>query len=148
MLRQIMAKIIDGTENSLISLDRLKTDTGYAAALEVLPDKWVSSHMVKRFFKKFIGQKYKSYQNLLHKLFVWRLIQERPSVIVLDIDTMVLLNDDAQKRHGVDVTYKKKRGYSRTVPIILTCDSGFLDEKNFKYFEDTLQINYICYGKL
>ncbi len=39
MLRQIMAKIIDGTENSLISFDRLKTDTGYAAALEVLPDK-------------------------------------------------------------------------------------------------------------
>ena len=192
MLRQIMAKMIDGTENSLISFDRLKTDTGYAAALEVLPDKLVSSHMVKRFFKKFIGQKYKSYQNLLHKLFVWRLVQERPSVIVLDIDTMVLDNDDAQKRHGVDVTYKNKRGfqplqitwggrivsaffrrgsahsnhgsdvqrivkvlverirngYSRTVPIILTCDSGFLDEKNFKYFEDTLQINYICYGKL
>jgi len=24
---------------------------------------------------------------------------------------MVLLNDDAQKRHGVDVTYKKKRGF-------------------------------------
>jgi len=111
MLRQIMAKMIDGTENSLISFDRLKTDTGYAAALEVLPDKWVSSHMVKFFFKKFIGQKYKSYQNLLHKLFVWRLVQERPSVIVLDIDTMVLLNDDAQKRHGVDVTYKKKRGF-------------------------------------
>jgi hypothetical protein len=34
------------------------------------------------------------------------------------------------------------------VPIILTTDSGFMDEKNFKYFEDVLKIFYICYGKL
>lgn len=192
MLRQIMAKMIDGTENSIISYDRLKNDAGYASALEVSTDDLVSSHMVKRFFHKFNGLKHKAYRTILQELFVWRLIQERPSVIELDMDTMVLDNDDAQKRHGVDLTYKKKRGYhplqitwegrivsalfrrgsahsnhgsdvqrimkelverirhsySRNVPIIVTCDSAFMDETNFKYFEDILQINYVCYGKL
>jgi len=101
-------------------------------------------------------------------------------------------NDDAKKRHGVDVTYKNKCGfqplqltwqgkivdalfrrgsahsnhgndvkqmmtrivklirtrYRQDVPIVLTTDSGFMDEKNFKYFEEVLKIVYICYGKL
>ena len=140
--------------------------------------------MVKRFFYKFNGLKHKAYRTILQELFVWRLIQERPSVIELDMDTMVLDNDDAQKRHGVDLTYKKKRGchplqitwegrivsalfrrgsahsnhgsdvqrimkelverirhgYSRNVPIIVTCDSAFMDETNFKYFEYILLI--------
>jgi len=105
---------------------------------------------------------------------------------------MVLDNDDAKKRQGVDVTYKKKCGfqplqitwcgkivdalfrrgsahsnhgsdvktmmkdivtlirtrYCPNVPIVLTTDSGFMDEKNFNYFEDVLKIFYICYGKL
>jgi hypothetical protein len=38
--------------------------------------------------------------------------------------------------------------YRQDVPIVLTTDSGFMDEKNFKYFEDVLKIFYICYGKL
>jgi len=38
--------------------------------------------------------------------------------------------------------------YSPDVPIVLTIDSGFMDEKNFNYFEDVLKIFYICYGKL
>lgn len=192
MLRQVMAKMIDGSDNSIKEFDRLKKDEGYAAEIEIGKEDMVSSHMVKRFFRKFTGVKYRIYRKVLQELFVWRLHITQPSVIVLDMDTMVLDNDDAKQRHGVDVTYKKKCGfqplqitwkgkivdalfrrgsahsnhgsdvkhmmreivklirtrYNPDVPIILTTDSGFMDEKNFKYFEDVLKILYICYGKL
>ena len=35
----------------------------------------------------------------------------QPSIIILDIDTMVLDNDGAKKREGVGVTYKNRCGY-------------------------------------
>jgi hypothetical protein len=41
-----------------------------------------------------------------------------------------------------------RKYYRKDVPIILTCDSGFLDEKNFQYFNATLGICFICFGKL
>lgn len=192
MLRQIMAKMIDGSDNSIKGFDRLKKDEGYAAQIEIKKEDMVSSHMVRRFFRKFTGAKHGIYRKVLQELFVWRLQITQPDVIVLDMDTMVLDNDDAKQRHGVDVTYKKKCGfqplqltwkgkmvdalfrrgsahsnhgndvkhmmrkivqlirtrYNPDVPIILTTDSGFMDEKNFKYFEDVLKIFYICYGKL
>ncbi len=192
MLRQIMAKMIDGSDNSIKGFDRLRKDEGYAAQIEIKKEDMVSSHMVKRFFRKFTGVKHGIYRKVLQELFVWRLEITQPDVIVLDMDTMVLDNDDAKQRHGVDVTYKKKCGfqplqltwkgkmvdalfrrgsahsnhgndvkhmmrkivqlirtrYNPDVPIILTTDSGFMDEKNFKYFEDVLKIFYICYGKL
>lgn len=129
---------------------------------------------------------------ILNTLFTWRLQIEKPEKIVIDIDTMVLNNDDAKKRHGCDVSYKKCKGfqplqitwnnlvidahfrrgsahsnhgndvkkalkrivdlirkqYRKDVPIILTCDSGFLSEKNLEYFDKTLGILFICFGKL
>ena len=192
LLRQVMAKMIDGSDSSIKGFDRLKQDEGYASEIEVNKQDMVSSHMVKRFFRKFTGTKYKLYRKVLQELFVWRLHITRPSLILLDMDTMVLDNDDAKKRHGVDVTYKNKCGfqplqltwqgkivdalfrrgsahsnhgddvkqmmtgivklirtrYRQDVPIVLTTDSGFMDEKNFKYFEGVLKILYICYGKL
>jgi hypothetical protein len=192
LLRQVMAKMLDGSDSSIKGFDRLKQDEGYASEIEVEKEDMVSSHMVKRFFKKFTGIKYKIYRKVLQELFVWRLHITQPSVILLDMDTMVLDNDDAKQRQGVDVTYKNKCGfqplqitwngkivdalfrrgsahsnhgndvkymmteivklirtrYRQDVPIVLTTDSGFMDEKNFKYFEDVLKIFYICYGKL
>ncbi len=115
----------------------------------------------------------------------------RPIEIVLYLDSMVMDNDDALKRHGVEPTYKKKKGfhplhiiwngiivdaifrggskngnagntvvnmvtdlvhlirseYSETVTIILRCDSGFFDEKNFNTFDD-LNIGFIASGKM
>jgi hypothetical protein len=100
-------------------------------------------------------------------------------------------NDDAKKRHGVQPTYKKKKGfqalhiiwnrmivdalfrggskngnhgntvvnmvsrlvelirteYRQDVTIILRCDSGFFDEKNFSAF-DALNILFISSGKM
>lgn len=192
LLRQVMAKMIDGSDSSIKGFDRLKQDEGYASEIEVKKEDMVSSHMVKRFFRKFTGTKYRVYRKVLQELFVWRLQIRQPSLILLDMDTMVLDNDDAKKRQGVDVTYKNKCGfqplqlswqgkivdalfrrgsahsnhgndvkemmrgmvklirtrYRQDVPIVLTTDSGFMDEKNFRYFEDVLKILYICYGKL
>ncbi len=192
MLRQIIAKMIDGTSSSIVEFDRLKQDEGYAAVLELSQEDMVSSHMVKRFFAKFRGMKHRIYRKVLHRLFVWRLWIEKPSLIVLDLDTMLMDNDDAKKREGVDVGYKKKlcfqpiqatwngvvvdalfrRGsahsnhgddvkcvvskvvnlirsqYSQNVAIVVTMDSGFLDQKNFRFFEENLKIGYVCYGKL
>jgi len=192
LLRQVMAKMLDGSDSSIQGFDRLQQDEGYASQLELKKEEMVSSHMVKRFFRKFTGVKYKVYRKVLQELFIWRLNITKPNIIVMDLDTMVLDNDDAKQRHGVDVTYKNKRGfqplqltwggkivdalfrrgnahsnhgndvkktmkeivklirtrYSPDVPIVLTIDSGFMDEKNFNYFEDVLKIFYICYGKL
>jgi hypothetical protein len=60
MLRQIMAKMIDGSDNSIKGFDRLKKDEGYAAQIEIKKEDMVSSHMVKRFFRKFTGVKHGS----------------------------------------------------------------------------------------
>ena len=39
------------------------------------------------------------------------------------------------------------RRFYRDVPIILDTDSGFLDDQNFRFFEERLGIGYICGGK-
>ena len=52
ILRQVVAKMMDGSDLSIQGFDRLRQDEGYAAALEVNREEMVSSHTVKRFFKK------------------------------------------------------------------------------------------------
>ncbi|WP_319409377.1 hypothetical protein [uncultured Desulfosarcina sp.] len=47
----------------------------------------------------------------MQPLFLNRLKITRPDVIELCIDTMVMDNDDAQCRHGVKPTYKRKMGF-------------------------------------
>jgi len=153
-----------------------------------------SSHQIKRFFRKLMDNNIGNniYRKILHKLFIWRLRIEKPEVIILGVDTMVMDNNDAKKREGVEPTYKKRKGYqplhiswesylvdvifrngkchsnhgtdftdsveditklirknySSEVPIIVVCDSGFLDEKAFEYFEEELKIGYIITGKM
>jgi len=192
IIRQILLFFINGSHKAISGFDLLKKDEGYASVLEVAQEDLLSSHAVKRFFKKFTYLRCDILRKVLNALFIWRLHIEKPEKIVVDIDTMVLNNDDAKKRHGSDVTYKKCKGfqplqitwgnliidahfrrgsshsnhgndvkkalkrivslirkhYSKDVPIILTCDSGFLDEKNFEYFDKTLGILFICFGKL
>jgi len=192
MLRQILAFFIDGTYKAISGFDSLKQDAGYAAALEIKRDSLVSSHSVKRFFKKFTFPKSAVFRMILNQLFIWRLKVEKPDSIVVDMDTVVLNNDDALTRHGVSPTYKNVKGfqplqltwnnmvidamfrrgsahsnhgndviesmtrivnlirnnYSKDVPIILTCDSGFLDENNLHYFHTVLNILFVCNGKM
>lgn len=40
------------------------------------------------------------------------------------------------------------RRFYKDVPILVLLDSGFMDQKNFNYFEKQLKIFYICTGKL
>ena len=112
-IKQILAYFIDGTYMCIESFNELKKDKAHTSLLENSEEEMASSHQIKRFFRKFmlnnIGNNI--YRKILHKLFLWRLRIEKPKVIILGIDTMVMNNDDAKKREGVEPTYKKKKGY-------------------------------------
>ena len=110
-LKQVFAFIIDGTNTSISYFDQLKTDEGYAAILETNTGDMASSHQIKRFFQKLSIISNLIFNKILHELFVWRLKIERPNIIFLGIDTMVLDNDGAKKREGSEATYKKKKGF-------------------------------------
>ena len=111
--KQMLAFFIDGTDLSIAGFDRSKQDSGYAAVLENPSKEMASSHQIKRFFRKLMNNWITNgiYRKILHELFIWRLKKEHPSIIVLGADTMVMNNNDAQKREGVEPTYKKKKGY-------------------------------------
>jgi len=192
IFRQVLSFFLDGSSRHLTYFDQLKEDEGYAASLESNPAQLCSSHSIKRFFQSFSFLRNRLFRQLYHKMFLWRLKLEKPDILVLDIDTVVLDNDDAKKRHGVSPTYKKKKGfqpflvkwdryivdavfrggkkhsnhgdtvknsldflvrlvrtsYRSDIPIIVTCDSGFFDQKLFNFFENELGILYVCSGKM
>lgn len=190
-IKQITAFFIDGTDMSITGFDRKRNDESYAAVLESTKEEMASSHQMKRFFRKFATVNNFVFRKILSRLFIWRLKLEKPEIILLQADTMVLDNDDARKREGCEPTYKKKKGFQplhltwgpylidvvfrsgskhsnhgkdfikaverivkiirrhyKDVPVILNTDSGFMSEKNFRYFEEELRIHYICTGKL
>jgi hypothetical protein len=192
IFKQVLSFFVDGSSRHLTYFDQLKEDEGYAASLESDVAQLCSSHSIKRFFKGFSFLRTRLFRRLYQRIFLWRLRIEKPEVLVLDIDTVVLDNDDAKKRWGVSPTYKKKKGfqpflvkwdryiidavfrggkkhsnhgetvknslgyivrlvrngYGTDIPIIVTCDSGFFDEKLFDFFEDQLGILYVCTGKM
>lgn len=189
-IKQLLAHFIDGTDMAISAFDRRKEDGAYAGILENFKTDMASSHQIKRMFRKLLAVPDRLYRKILHRLFLWRLRVEKPSVIILFADTMVLDNDDAQKREGVEPTYRRKRGFQplqiswgpyvvdvlfrrgdthsnhgcdlikaitkltrlirdhyRDVPIVVLTDSGFLDDTNFRFFEERLKIHYVCVGK-
>lgn len=111
LFKQVFCFFLDGTSRHLVRFDQLKKDAGYAAAIEETVEEMASSHAVKRFFKSFSWIASRLFREILRQLFVWRLRIEQPSVIELTIDTMVMDNDEALKRHGVQPTYKKVKGF-------------------------------------
>lgn len=190
-MKQLLAHFVNGTDLSMTEFDRRKQDDAYAAVLENTPEEMASSHQMKRFFRKFLLLGNWLYRKILLALFLWRLLIEKPKIIVLFGDTMILDNNDAKHRQGVTPTYKKKKGfqplhlcwgryivdvlfrqgsdhsnhgddfikmvarvvkfirrfYNTDIPIILGSDSAFLDDKNFRFFEERLKIFYICGGR-
>jgi hypothetical protein len=192
IFKQILCFFLDGTSRHLTYFDHIKKDDGYAATIETKESDMASSHVIKRFFGGFFWWFGNSFRRILkNKLFVWRLKIEQPDEIRLFIDTMVMNNNDADKRHGVQPTYKKVKGfqplqiiwngkivdaifrggkkngnfgnvvvnsidglvklirreYRENVTIILECDAGFFDEKNFSEF-DSMDIGFIATGKM
>ena len=109
--KQLFCFMLDGTSRRLTHFDSLKKDDGHAGAIEASPEDMLSSHSVKRFFKKISFARIHQFRRVLQRLFIWRLNLLSPPVIVLGIDTMVMDNDDALKRHGVKPTYKKVKGF-------------------------------------
>lgn len=110
-IEQMLAFFIDGTDMSISSFDRKKTDTSYASLLENTPKEMASSHQIKRFIRKLSILPNIIFRKILRSLFIWRLKIEHPKVIKLWIDTMVMDNDDAEKREGCEPTYKKVKGF-------------------------------------
>lgn len=111
MFHQILCHFFDGTELHLTRFDRLREDEGYAGAIETAPRHLVSSHAVKRFFGAISLVRVWLFRHVLRRMFGWRLRIEKPEVIYLGIDAMVMNNDDAERREGVEPTYKKVKGF-------------------------------------
>ncbi len=109
--KQLLCSFLDGTDLHLTYFDHLAADPGYAATIETDPGDMVSSHQMKRFLNGFSFCRIFLFRRLLQDLFVWRLRVENPPVVLLDLDTMVMDNDDARCREGVDPTYKKRKGF-------------------------------------
>ena len=66
---------------------------------------------MKRFFKAIYWPTMQVFRALLLQLFLWRLQLMQPALIMLGLDTMVMDNDDASKRHGIKPTYKNRKGF-------------------------------------
>ena len=123
LFRQVLCFMADGTSRHVIFFDHLAKDAGYAGTIETEVQKMASSHRIKRFFNAFAWTRIFLFRQVLQSLFIWRLKIKQPKLIELGIDTMVMDNNDAQCRHGVKPTYKKKR-FSAFADELGTLDCG------------------------
>ena len=111
IFKQLICFFVDGTSRHVVHFDRIAQDGGYAAAIETAPESMISSHALKRFLRSLWWPRIFLFRRLLQKLFLWRLQLARPSLIILGLDMMILDNDEAPGRHGVEPTYKKVKGF-------------------------------------
>ena len=111
VFKQILCFFYDGTSRHLVYFDQLKRDRGYASVIENTSEEMIGSHQAKRFFKAFSWLCGGIFRRILKRLFIWRLKIQRPEKIELTIDLMIMDNDEALKRHGVEPTYKKVKGF-------------------------------------
>ena len=111
LFKQVLCFFYDGTSRHLTYFEQLKGDEGYAGVIENRPGEMASLHQVKRFFKGFSWLCGGIFRKILKRLFIWRLKIERPEEIELTIDLMILDNDEALKRQGVEPTYRKVKGF-------------------------------------
>jgi hypothetical protein len=124
LFHQLFCFLADGTSRHLVYFDKLKADEGYARGIETEPGRMASSHAIKRFFASFQWGRIWNFRWVLLELFLWRLKVQRPEVIVLGLDTMVLDNDEALAREGCQPTYKKVKGFQ---PLQLTWGPFVID---------------------
>lgn len=121
---QIFCFLFDGTSRHISHFGILAQDKGYASIIETEMKDMASSHTIKRFFALFTWCHSGLFRKILNRLFVWRLKLSLPRIVELAIDTMVMDNDEAQKRHGVELTYKKKKGFQ---PLQMIWNSMIVD---------------------
>jgi hypothetical protein len=124
IFKQLFCFFMDGTSRHLIYFDKLKEDEGYGASIETDPSEMLSSHAVKRFFAAIWLPWTFLFRGVLWNLYLWRLLMVKPGLIVLGLDTMVMDNDEAQRRQGVAPTYKKVKGFQ---PLQMTWGRFMVD---------------------
>lgn len=141
IFKQLFCNFMDGTSRHLVHFDRVKKDAGYAGMIESKREALLSSHAVKRFYKAFSWYRIWLFRHLLQELFVWRLRLTRPGIIELFLDTMVMDNDEAEKRHGVQPTYKKVKGFQPLQMIWgqFIIDMVFRGGKKHSNYGDTVE---------
>jgi hypothetical protein len=143
IFKQLFVFFADGTSRHLTRFDALRKDPDYARTVESPHERLLSSHAVKRFFRAFSLPLCHAFRKLLRHLFLWRLKLARPEVILLSLDTVVLNNDDALKRHGVQPTYKKVKGFQ---PLQLSWKRFVIDvifrrgDKHSNYGNDAIRM--------
>ena len=139
--KQLFCNFVDGTSRHLTHFDLLKEDAGYAGTIESSQENLLSSHAVKRFFKAFSWYRIWLFRGLLQELFIWRLNLKEPDKIELFIDTFVMDNDEAEKRHGVQPTYKKVKGFQPLQMIWgkYIIDTVFRGGKKHSNYGDTVE---------
>ena len=148
IFKQIMCYFYDKTSRHLTYFDELKRDDGYHAVIENSEGEMLSSHQVKRFFKAFSWLSGGAFRKILKRLFIWRLQIEKPNVIKLTLDTMVMDNDEAKKRHAVQPTYKKVKGFQ---PLQLIWNHKIVDaifrggKKHSNYGNTAVNMITACY---
>jgi len=128
LLKQIICNFLDGTCRHLSYFDQLQKDKAYAALIETNHEDMVSSHTVKRFLNAFSWPLILSFRKIHLAMFTWRLNISKPDIIILDVDAMVMNNDDAEKREGVNPTYKNCKGFNA---LQLTWE-GFLADSTLR----------------
>jgi len=124
IFKQVILYLFDGTSRHVNYFDELKNDPGYGAVIEESAVELASSHTIKRFFRLFSFGAAVLFRRLLRRLFIWRLKIERPDEILLTVDTMVMNNDEALVREGVQPTYKKVKGFQ---PLQLIWEGRIVD---------------------
>jgi hypothetical protein len=90
LFTQLLCWHFEGTNRHLSSFDTLAKDPGYAASIETDSKRMVSSHAVKRFFNSIPLGFSTLFRMLLMRLFVWRLNINKPELIILNVDAMVM----------------------------------------------------------
>ena len=121
---QLLYFFFDGTSRHLTYFDELQGEEGYRAVLGMPEKHMASSHAMKRFFRAFSIFHAGAFRWVLKELFLWRLQREKPRVVVMTLDTMVMDNDEALQREGCDPTYKKVKGFQ---PLQLIWNGKIID---------------------
>ena len=121
---QVRYFFFDGTSRHLSYFEELQREEGYRAVVEIQEKQMASSHTLKRFFRAFPIFRAGAFRWGLQELFLWRLRQKKPRLVVLTLDTMVMDNDQALQREGCDPTYKKVKGFQ---PLQLIGEDKIVD---------------------
>jgi hypothetical protein len=124
IFKQLFCFFLDGSSRHLVYFDALKEDAGYAASIETQTQAMLSSHAVKRFLGAFRMWRIWLFRRLLQHLFLWRRRIQKPKLVLLGLDTMVMDNDEAYQREGVAPTYKRIKGFQ---PLQVTWGRFIID---------------------